>query len=289
MKIKMTDNPWDDIKRSAKLVTLPDAYLRLQAILDKPDFAMDDVASAISQDPTITLRLLRIVNSSLYGFTKKIDTVSRAVAMLGTLQVHDLVLATSVAQSFKGMSSDIMNMQRFLRRSVYCAVASRKLVNLSSGCDKERVFVAGLLHDIGHLIMYRALPTLAQQVIITARANDQPFYLVERALFGFDYAWVGSKLMQEWSIPDSLCDITEHHVEPSIARRSQLETILIHLGSLMTRADDGEGVFNEGPLLADPVCWEFIGCRPEDCISLVEQIKEETVEVLTLLFPNDAV
>lgn len=142
----VTDNPWTDIKREAKLVTLPDAYLRLKAILDKKDFAMDDIANAISQDPAITMRLLRIVNSSLYGFSRKIDTVSRAIAMLGTLQVHDLVLATSVGQSFKGMSSEIMDMPRFLRRSVYCAVASRQLVDINSGCDKERVFVAGLLH-----------------------------------------------------------------------------------------------------------------------------------------------
>lgn len=118
--------------------------------------------------------------------------------MLGTLQVHDLVLATSVSQSFKGMSSKIMDMPRFLRRSVYCAVASRQLVDISNGCDKERGGgVAGLLHDIGHLIMYRALPSLAQQVIMTARENNKPFYLVERALLGFDYAWAGSKLMHE--------------------------------------------------------------------------------------------
>jgi len=285
----MTDNPWTDIKREAKLVTLPDAYLRLKAILDKQNFAMDDIANAISQDPAITMRLLRIVNSSLYGFSKKIDTVSRAIAMLGTLQIHDLVLATSVAQSFKGISTDIMDMQRFLKRSVYCAVASRQLIAFSRGCDKERVFVAGLLHDIGHLIMYRALPSLAQQVITTARENNKPFYLVERALFGFDYAWAGFKLMQEWAIPDSLCDITRYHVEPSIAEKAQTETILIHIGSLMTRADDGEGVFNEGPLTVDNFCWEHIGCAPEDCLSMVEQIKEETDEVFTLLFPKDAV
>lgn len=283
------DDPWTDIRREAKLVTLPDAYLRLKAILDKQNFAMDDVANAIRQDPAITMRLLRIVNSSLYGFLKKIDTVSRAIAMLGTVQVHDLVLATSVAQSFKGMASEIMDMPRFLRRSVYCAVASRRLVDISSGCDKERVFVAGLLHDIGHLIMYRALPSLAQQVIMTAVENKKPFYLVERALFGFDYAWAGSKLMHDWSLPYSLCDITRHHVEPAMAEKHQNETILVHLGSLMTRADDGEGVFNEGPLVADPVCWKLTGVSAADCLSYVEQIKEEAVEVLTLLFPRDAI
>ena len=281
----MIDNPWEDIKKEAKLVSLPDVYLRLKEILDDPDFAMAEVVIAISQDPSITLRLLRIVNSSLYGFATKIETVSRAITMLGTQQVHDLLLATSVAKAFKGMSSEIMDLQRFWRRSIYCAVASRQLSDLCGGCDNERVFVAGLLHDIGHLVMYRALPSLAQQVIVTARENNKPLYLVERALFGFDYAWTGSELMREWSIPNSLCEITKHHVEPEKAEKFQLETIVINLASLITRAGDGEGVFNEGPLVVDPVSWDVTRISPEDCISLIEQIEEETLEVLNIFFP----
>jgi HD-like signal output (HDOD) protein len=282
----MIDNPWEDIKKEAKLVSLPDVYLRLTNVLDSPDFAMAEIVTVISQDPSTTLRLLRIVNSSLYGFATKIESVSRAITMLGTQQVHDLVLATSVAKAFKGMASEIMDLQRFWRRSIYCAVASRQLSDLCGGCDKERVFVAGLLHDIGHLVMYRALPSLAQQAIVTARENNKPLYLVERALFGFDYAWTGSELMREWSIPTSLCEITKHHVEPEKAEKVQLETIIVNLASLLTRAGDGEGVFNEGLLTVDPTSWAVTKIYPEDCISLLEQIEEETLEVLNIFFPQ---
>lgn len=278
------DTMWRDVRKEAKLVSLPDVYLRLKNILDEPDFTMAEVAAAISEDPAITLRLLRIVNSSFYGFVAKIETVSRAITLLGTQQVHDLVLATSVAQAFKGISPNIMDMHRFWRRSVYCAVAARQLAALCSGCDKERIFVAGLLHDIGHLIMYRALPDLSQQAILTARENNKPLYRVERALFGFDYAWVGAELMQEWSIPASLRATTMFHVEPEKAEIVSFETSLIHLGALLTRADDGEGVFNEGPLAVDPFSWTVTGLSPEDCVSLSEQIEEETGEVMNLIF-----
>ncbi len=278
------DTTWKDIRKEAKLVSLPDVYLRLKNILDNPDFTMAEVALAISEDPAITLRLLRIVNSSFYGLVAKIETVSRAITLLGTQQVQDLVLATSVAQAFKGISTNIMDMHRFWRRSVYCAVASRQLAALCGEGDKERVFVAGLLHDIGHLIMYRALPDLSQQAILTARESNKPLYRVERALFGFDYAWVGAELMQEWQIPASLRTTTLFHVEPEKAEIVPLETVLIHLGALLTRADDGEGVFNEGPLAATPFSWTVTGLSPEDCISLREQIEEETGEVMDLIF-----
>ncbi len=286
-KDNMMDTTWRDIKKEAKLVSLPDVYLRIKNILDDPDYAMAEVALAISQDPAITLRLLRIVNSSFYGFASKIETVSRAITMLGTQQVHDLVLATSVAQAFKGMSTDIMDMQRFWRRSVYCAVASRQLAVLCGNCDKERVFVAGLLHDIGHLIMYRALPGLSQQIILMAREDSKPLYMVERAFLGFDYAWTGAELMQEWSIPESLRETTMFHVEPEKADKAPLETAIVHLGALLTRADDGEGVFNEGPLTVEPIAWTVTGLSPDDCTSLSEQFEEETGEVMSLIFPQE--
>ncbi|MDX2481745.1 MAG: HDOD domain-containing protein, partial [Desulfuromusa sp.] len=95
-----------DVINATKLFSLPDVYLRLKNILDDQDFAMAEVAVVISHDPAITLRLLRIVNSSLYGFVQKIDTVSRAIILVGVQQVHDIVLATSVAETFKGMSRE---------------------------------------------------------------------------------------------------------------------------------------------------------------------------------------
>ena len=280
------DTTWKDVTQAARLISFPDVYLRLKDILDDPDFAMAEIAVAISQDPGITLRLLRLVNSSLYGFSAKIETVSRAITLLGTQQVHDLVLATSVAQAFKGMSTAVMDMQRFWKGSVYCAVTSRQLAALCSGCDKERLFVAGILHDIGHLIMYQSIPDLSQEAIFAAKGSGDPLHVVERTLFGFDYARVGAKLMQDWSLPESLIEITMFHVEPEKAENYPLETALVHLGSLLTKANNEEGVFNEGPLAVKPSIWATTGLSPQDCTPLHSQNVEETEEVMSLIFPR---
>ena len=275
-----------DVTRAAKLITLPEVYLRLRSILDDPDFAMAEVAVVISQDAAITVRLLRMVNSSLYGFSAKVETVSRAIVLLGTQQVHDLVLATSVAQAFKGMSTEIMDMQRFWKRSVYCAVFSRQLAALCENCDKERLFVAGLLHDIGHLVMYQTIPDLSQKAIMLARESNEPLYKVERNLIGFDHAEINAELMQQWALPESLREIVMFHIEPGKSKRYPLETALVHFGSLLTKADDGEGVFNEGALSVATSAWTVTGLTLEDCTSLNEKVEEDVGEVMTLIFPE---
>lgn len=279
----------DDVTQKAELISLPDIYLRLKSILDDPDFAMAEVAVVISQDPAITLRLLHMVNSSLFGFATKVETVSRAITLLGTQQVHDLVLATSVADAFKGMSTSVMDMQKFWYRSVYCAVTSRQLATLCEGGDKERLFVSGLLHDIGHLVMYQAVPDVSQEAIVAAKERNEPIHMVERSLLGFDYATVGAILMHHWALPESLKETTAFHLEPSRADMFPLETALVHLGALLTKANDGVGVFNEKPLLVDETVWAVTGLSLEDCTSISAQVEEDAREVMELVFPRESI
>lgn len=279
------DKTFREVRKAAKLISLPDVYLRLKSVLDAPEFTMDEVAAVISQDPALTVRLLRMVNSSLYGFVGEIETVSRAITLLGTQQIHDLVLATSVAQAFRGMSTQVMDMSRYWGQSVFCAVTCRQLAALHPPCDKETLFVAGLLHDIGHLIMYQVIPELSQQAIIAAREEDQPLYKVERNLFGFNYCEVGSDLMEQWSLPERLRETTRFHTVPHRAEKYPLETALVHLGSLLTKAHEGKKEFNLGPLAVDSTSWEVTGLSPEVCISLSEQIDSDARQVLKLISP----
>lgn len=279
----------EDVSRAAKFVSLPDVYLRLRSILDDPDFAMAEVAVAISQDPAITVRLLRLANSSLFGLTRKIETVSHAISMLGTQQVHDIVLSTSIAQAFKGMATEVMDMTRFWQRSVYCAAASRQLAAICGGCAKERLFVAGLLHDIGHLIMYQAIPEIAQQAIVAAGERNEPIYEMERELIGFDYAELGAELMLQWSLPESLTETTRFHIAPEKAAKYQLETSIVHLGALLTRSVGGERALNEGGLTVNPLALEIAGLTLEDCIDLRDQIGQDAQEIMSLMFPRDTV
>lgn len=261
-----------DVLQAAQLFSLPDIYIRLRQVLDDPDYTAAEVAAVIDKDPALTLRLLHIVNSSLYSFATSVDTVSRAVALLGSLQIHDLVLAASITLTFKGMTSYLVDMQRFWRQSVYCAATCRLLADRVGTDGRERLFVAGLLHDIGHLLMYQAIPRRAQQALMQARADDLPIHLAERHLLGFDYAVVGGELMHLWELPASLTELVRCHLEPEQAPHHPVETALVHLGALLAKARHENGRFNQGVLTASAPVWSLTGLAPEECLALCEEV-----------------
>ncbi|MBC8317793.1 MAG: HDOD domain-containing protein [Desulfobulbaceae bacterium] len=272
------------VAKSAKLISLPETYLRLKEILDEPDFTMAEVAILISQDPGLTVRLLRLVNSSFFGRSAKIETVSHAVSILGTQQIHDLVLATCVSQAFDGMSLEVMTMQRFWERSVMCGVNSQLLSSMSQPDYSERLFVCGLLHDVGHLIMYESIPEQCQQAIKESLESGMSLHKIEHNLFGFDYAQIGGAMMRHWGLPQSLWEPAQYHTDPEKAEQYLHETAIVHIGSLLTRAGDGEGTFDMGPLRVNPAAWEQTGLTCDQCLSIQDEGKDKVDEIMSLVF-----
>lgn len=276
---------WQQVTAKAKLVSLPEVYIQLKNLLDQPDYTIGDAAAIIERDPALATRLLRLVNSSFFGLAARVDTVFRAVNMLGAQQVHDLALATSVAQSFEGMSSDVMDMSSYWRGSVLCGLVSRLLSENSSVLDSDRSFVAGLLRDIGHLVMYQSVPKLAQQALALAADSGRPVYLVEQEKIGLDYARVGGVLMRQWGLPDSLREVTEFHVEPARSLRFPLETHLLHIADVLARSIDNDADFSQQAGRIHPDSWRITGLSPEQCLSAGNESKLNLESVMNLMFP----
>ncbi len=271
---------------AGSLISLPDVYFRVRAVIYDPDSTMVEVANALACDPNITARLLRVANSPFFGFTSKIETVTRAVNTLGTRMVHDVVLATSIVRTFYGISNDVMNMDVFWYNSVYCGVAARILAKRCKVRDSERLFVAGLLRDIGHLVMYLKIPDQAQQALVYANEHEQALYRVERELIGFDYAEVGGMLMSHWKLPDSLVDAVRWHPQPENAESAPIETSILHIaGQLIARLETDE---QTGPtdLQINSVVWEKTGLSEDVLESVINEADQFVEETMELLFPK---
>ncbi len=274
------------VKESVELISLPDVYIRLRSVINSPHTSMSDVAHIIVHDPAITARLLKLVNSPFYGLASKVDTVTHAINLLGTQQVHDLVLATVVVDSFSGFSNDALNIYDFWFNGVYCAVTARLLAYYCEDVDTERPFIAGLLHRIGHLVMFQKVPDASLASAEQASQKNIELYQAEREVLGFDHAQVGAALMREWSLPESLQQITEFHIEPVKASHFRLETAIINIASSITQNALADIAISAETLNINPVCFQLTGLDVENMAEIKKEVDQQAAMVMNLLFTH---
>lgn len=217
-------------------VSPPQVYTRLCELLADPDTTSEDMARVIAVDPALTGRLLKLANSSFYGFSMPIETVARAITMIGTQQLAHLVLVTEAVSAFSGITTTLMDMQRFWRHSVYVGVMARILAQQVKADNAELVFTAGLLHDIGSLMIYQGVPDLAQEALHRSRKSNLPLQVAEQQVMGFDHAAVGGELMRAWHLPTSLeCAVEYHHSpESKYAIREYRAVGIVHLADVLS-------------------------------------------------------
>ena len=215
--------------------------------------------------------LLKIVNSAFYGFPSRIDTLSRAITIVGTLELTDLILGSSAIDSFARIPNQLIDTETFWEHSLYTGIVARILARYLRAPNTERCFVMGLLHDIGSLVLYRQQPDAARQALQRARDDAIPLQLAEREFLGFDHSEVGAELMRAWNLPDSFVEIARHHHQPLSAGRYRLETASIHLADVISGMahSTGSGTLQTPALEAG--AWELTGLS----IDIVESVTNE--------------
>ena len=276
------------VAESAALVSLPDVYVRLRTTIDTPGSSMDAVANVIRHDPAVTARVLQLTNSAFFGRASRVDTVERAVRVLGTRQLHDIVLATVTAEAFRGIDPSLVNMDLFWVNSVYCALICHALGSRCRLGTTEQLFVDGLLHDVGHLLMYQRLPEECQAALMQADSRHVPVYRVERELLGFDYAQVGGMLMESWRLPPALVEAVRHHPEARLAPAHRVEAAIVHVGSRIAHTGwpfDSAASPEEFALDEDALA--LTGLTPESVEIAALEAAQEVDEVVTALFGGD--
>jgi putative nucleotidyltransferase with HDIG domain len=224
----MSISPRELVSGAIEIASLPEIFLKVNEMIDSPRHSAADIGRIISHDAALSARLLKIANSVFYGFPSQIDTISRAIIVIGTRELRDLILATSVMRVFKGLPNDLVTMEDFWRHSICCGLAARSLAAQRGEQQVERYFVAGLLHDIGSLLVYRKIPELAREALLRAQYNNVPLYRAEQDVMGFDHAAVGVEILRKWKLPESLQEATEFHHNPGMAQRFPRDTALIH-------------------------------------------------------------
>ena len=223
--------PQNMIDDNIQLVSLPEIALRINKLIDDPSSTAQDIADLISQDAALTIRLLKIVNSPFYNFSAQVDTISKAITIIGTRELRDLAMATSIVEKFNAIPGDLVSPESFWCHNIACATAARTIAKQLNIQNPERFFIAGLLHDIGKLVMYLATPELSKQVIELSNLPDVDITQLEEIAFGFNHGELGAELIKAWNLPAMLLETTKFHHTPSAAINYPTEVAVIHLAN----------------------------------------------------------
>lgn len=219
------------IDSTGKLGSLPAIVYRVFDVMDDPRSTATQIGRVINDDPALTARLLKLVNSPFYGFTAKVDTVFRAVALIGHKELRSVVVAASAIKVFDGIPSELISMPVFWKRSLSTAVVARVLAAFKREKEIERYFIAGLLHDIGSLVLYLQMPdemTLALQ----KQSEGMELSQAEMEVFGYDHTEVGGALLKKWNLPPLICGAVRFQQNPEKAPASEQQAAwLVHLAT----------------------------------------------------------
>ncbi len=194
-------------KKIKDLPPLPMVVQKLVRTLDDDNSSADDVMKVLTADQALASKVLKLVNSSFYGMSGEVATPSRAVVILGFAAIRNLAVGLSVAK-FMSVSGDDDHMQRFWDQSVTTAAACQMLAKQTGYEDPEEAFIAGLLHNIGHMVLNIAVPKEYEQVLA-----DGPHHILanEKTHIGLGHAKAGQMLLKHWKLPRSLSSAVRFH------------------------------------------------------------------------------
>ena len=279
----------DLVETLKTLGTLPTVYSKVNELVNDPNCPAAKLGECISNDQAITSMILRLVNSALYGYPTYIDTVTKAVTIVGFKQTRDLVLASSVIDMF-GKEGDAggIDYRGFWKHSIATAVCSKIIASHMKKCDQEAMFTAGLLHDIGRLITFEMSDKLPiQDLLDQAKDTETLLYKNERKMLGFTHMDLAEALFCKWNLPPLLKEAAVYHHVPALAPRFKQEASCIHISDSITHAlrmgSSGDQYVPE----INEEAWQSLEIPISKLPRIVNALKEQYPDLINMFFPED--
>ncbi len=272
----MADEPprLDDVvKGLTDMPALPTVVARLTRLIADPKTTASDINNALLADPGLVTKILKLVNSPYYGFSRRIATITNAVVILGFNQVRNLAMSAYLFDVFARMGGSLLDVDGLWRHSIGTAFLAAKIARSIGPKMEEDAFICGLLHDLGKFIMAQKAPDHMRMVMETVGRGGVLFFEAEKLRLGYDHAELGAFIMEKWNLPRAIVDVVRCHHDPlSAPSESLTQCCVTRTADVVSRALlIGNGGDEGIPLLA-PDVWSQTGLdwnRLEDIIRKV--------------------
>ncbi len=222
-------------KKKIILPEIPSVVFELNEVIANPMASAEQIAEVVNRSPSLTALLLKIVTSSFYGLPPKIGKVSHAVTLIGTREISGLALGISILSIFKNIPKNIIDMYSFWKHSLACGILSRVLAAHLNSNQTEQLFVSGLLHDLGRLILYIHFPKESLNIITRSRNRSKLLLKEEKDYLGCDHAEVAKGFLKQWKLPLVLENNVYYHHNPSEAPQA-VSAAIVHLADIIVNS-----------------------------------------------------
>lgn len=285
------DSPQQVQERVRKLVdkvqglpTLPSMLNNINRMVLNPATSAKEVAQVISSDPALTSKVLRVVNSSFYGFPNRITTVSHAIVILGFNTIKSIVLSSTIFDVFRrGVKPGDFDRAEFWKHSIGCGAAAKVLGRRINYPMLEELFIAGLLHDVGKIVLDQYVPDKFGEVVNLVRSRDILISEAETEILGVTHADVGAWLFEKWNLSKGLTDTVRCHHNPALAGESQRFAEIIHVADVLVRAlRFGNGGDQKIPAIQESA-WRSLGLQESELEGLLTQTAAEIEKAMIFL------
>jgi putative nucleotidyltransferase with HDIG domain len=264
------------LEQTDSLPTVPAVVRKLMTTIDSPTLSLTDLGNLISKDQALTARLLKMVNSPIYGFPGRISSVSQALILLGLNVVKGMLLGISVVEIME------KTMMGLWEHSLATAVAA-KAIAVKKGLDEaEEVMVSALLHDIGKVALKSKFPEEYARALDISEREGKLIKDAEEDVFGINHADAGGWIAQKWSFPLGLIEPIRYHHRPTISKHAPLQTAIVHVADVLVR---GRGVGFAGDRFVPelhPRSWDLLSLTEKeirDVLLAVEDTADEAADL----------
>ncbi|OGI11494.1 MAG: hypothetical protein A2Y40_01580 [Candidatus Margulisbacteria bacterium GWF2_35_9] len=258
------------------LLPLPTTVMAIIKISKNPNSNLQDLVKLLDKDQAMVTRILRLANSSHYGFSKEIKTINHAVVCLGFKTIQNMALTVSVSPMFQqSLDSYLLEKEGLFKHSNAVAVGSRIIAQQQKYVDPDESYVMGLLHDVGKLILDQCAKEQFVDVINLVKKGNISFIEAEEQILGFNHGEIGAKVAEKWNLSSELVETIRFHHNPEQASENNKSVHMVHIANYLVEMM-GIGIgydglnydFNEKSL-------ELIGLRNEDMEPLMVSIMNE--------------